>query len=267
MPYHRSWLFVFLLLFGAVVVVNPPAFPQKTDILIIAPHPDDAVLCCAGVIQQARARGKTVRVVNVTDGDGYKDAAAALFGKKEAALTTADMRKFGRIRRREELQALAVLGVKRNQVTFLGYPDGWLNEVYEHTETAPLPSPYTGKSRTDTGKNFSRGALQNDIRMLLHSPAPKELYVPSGHDDALDHRVIYRVIMDALNDVGYTGKLSSYFTHKKQNDAEKYLATSTIVLTDNELAQKFHAIVQYRSQHVPDDTFLRSFASPYEVFY
>ena len=267
MPYHRSWLFVFLLLFGTVVVMNPPAFPQKTDILIIAPHPDDAALCCAGVIQQARARGETVQVVNVTDGDGYKAAAAALFGKKEAALTTADMRKFGRIRRREELQALAVLGITRKQVTFLGYPDGWLEEAYDYTGTAPLMSPYTGKSRTEHGTIFTRTAMQKDIRALLTSTAPKQLYIPSGRDEALDHQVVYRVIMDAINDVGYTGRLSSYFTHKKQNDAEKYLAISTVALTDKEQAQKFHAILQYRSQHIPDDTFLRSFALPYEVFY
>ncbi len=266
MPYHRSWLFVFLLLFGAVVVMNPPAFPQKTDILIIAPHPDDAVLCCAGVIQQARARGKTVRVVNVTDGDGYKAAAAALFGKKEAALTTADMRKFGRIRRREELQALAVLGLKQNQVTFLGYPDGWLEEVYEQREETPHVSPYTGKSRTDTGRNFSRGALQKDIRTLLHSPAPTELYVPSGHDDALDHQVVYRVIMDILNEEGYTGGVLSYRIHTKDTPTIGSSA-STSHLSQDEYRTKEKALRKYRSQMILDGDYLSTFIHEAEVFY
>lgn len=266
MPYHRSWLFVFLLLFGAVVVMNPPAFPQKTDILIIAPHPDDAVLCCAGVIQQARARGKTVRVVNVTDGDGYKAAAAALFGKKEAALTTADMRKFGRIRRREELQALAVLGLKQNQVTFLGYPDGWLEEAYDYTGTAPLMSPYTGKSQTDHGTLFSRTAMQGDMRTLLASAAPKQLYIPSGQDEALDHQVVYRVIMDILNEEGYTGGVLSYRIHTKDTPTIRSSA-STIHLSQDEYHAKEKALKKYRSQMMLDGEYLSTFIHETEVFY
>ena len=39
-------------------------------ILIIAPHPDDEVLACGGLIQQALALGDSVWVVYVTAGDG-----------------------------------------------------------------------------------------------------------------------------------------------------------------------------------------------------
>jgi LmbE family N-acetylglucosaminyl deacetylase len=267
MPYHRSWLFVFLLLLGTVVGITPPPSALPADILIIAPHPDDAVLCCAGIIQQAQARGETVRVVNVTDGDGYKAAAAALFHKSETAMTPADMHKFGRIRRREELQALAVLGVTRKQVTFLGYPDGWLEEVYEQREETPQVSPHTGKSRTDMGRNFSRSALLNDIRTLVRSPAPKGLYVPSGHDDALDHRVVYRVIMDTINERGYTSVMHAYIIHMKDTANPGLSSILTIHLSQDEYHAKEKALRKYKSQMIPDRDYLSSFIQNTEMFY
>jgi LmbE family N-acetylglucosaminyl deacetylase len=266
MPYHRSWLLLILFLLGTVVTLNPPPSAQPAEVLIIAPHPDDAVLCCAGVIQQAKAQGKTVRVVNVTDGDGYKAAAAALFHKSETAMMPADMRKFGRIRRREELQALNLLGVTKHEVMFLGYPDGWLSEVYETTGTSPTKSPYTEKSQTDEGGLFTRTAIQETMRSRFVAYAPKELYIPSGLDDALDHRVAYQIITDAINTNGYTGRIYSYFTHMAY-DRNPYDTTRIVPLSTSEQNQKLRAILQYRSQLTPDGEFLPSFAAPDERFY
>jgi len=41
-------------------------------VLLLAPHPDDETLCCAGLIQQAVAAGAMVHVVWVTPGDGFE---------------------------------------------------------------------------------------------------------------------------------------------------------------------------------------------------
>jgi LmbE family N-acetylglucosaminyl deacetylase len=40
------------------------------DLLVFAPHPDDDAIGAGGVIQQALADRKKVRVVFVTSGDG-----------------------------------------------------------------------------------------------------------------------------------------------------------------------------------------------------
>src|SRR3954452_22345457 len=55
--------------------------PAHADVLVVAPHPDDDVLGAGGGIQQARAVGKSVVVVYMTNGDGYPDAAGALARK------------------------------------------------------------------------------------------------------------------------------------------------------------------------------------------
>jgi LmbE family N-acetylglucosaminyl deacetylase len=51
------------------------------DVLVCAPHPDDETVGTAGVIQHAVAAARRVRVVFVTNGDGYPRAAAALLDK------------------------------------------------------------------------------------------------------------------------------------------------------------------------------------------
>src|SRR5712691_10451751 len=52
----------------------PPAVldvPEATRLLVIAPHPDDDVLGAGGLMQRVRAGGGSVRVVYLTDGEGY----------------------------------------------------------------------------------------------------------------------------------------------------------------------------------------------------
>ena len=45
--------------------------------LVVAPHPDDESLACGGLIAEARAQGRLVRVVIVSDGTGSHPASKA----------------------------------------------------------------------------------------------------------------------------------------------------------------------------------------------
>lgn len=47
------------------------------DLMVVAPHPDDEVIGCAVVIQQALAAGRRVRVAFMTSGGGNPQAADA----------------------------------------------------------------------------------------------------------------------------------------------------------------------------------------------
>ena len=51
--------------------------PDGTRLLVIAPHPDDEVLGAGGLMQRVHAGGGTVRVVYLTDGDGYPEGVKA----------------------------------------------------------------------------------------------------------------------------------------------------------------------------------------------
>jgi LmbE family N-acetylglucosaminyl deacetylase len=89
---------------AGVPVWTPPAVPA----LIVAPHPDDETLACGGLIATLCAQGVPVTVVAVTDGES-----AYRKGDKE----------LGALRAREQIFALARLGVCRERTVRLRMPD------------------------------------------------------------------------------------------------------------------------------------------------
>lgn len=83
-------------------------------VLVIAPHPDDAEIGCGGTLAQWIQEGREVTYVICSNGDkGSDDPETA---PEELA----------RIRRREQEEAALALGVKG--LTFLGHPDGGLED-------------------------------------------------------------------------------------------------------------------------------------------
>ena len=255
MPYQKPLLILSSILFAISITLSPPSRQTPTDVLIIAPHPDDAVLCCAGLIQQSVKQGKTVHVVDVTDGDGYREAAAVLFNKPVSALTPKDMLRLGKVRRKEEIHGLRELGVPTKNISFLGYPDGWLDEVYN-----------SQRQQSSQGKQFTKTALIADIAALLAEYTPASIYVTSPLDNALDHQIAYRAAMDAINTVGHTGKLYTYIIHTA-DASPRIPSTLSITLSLHELRTKQDVITQYKSQMQTDSEFLMSFAQTMETFY
>jgi LmbE family N-acetylglucosaminyl deacetylase len=92
----------------------PPGSSERVraaSALVLAPHFDDEVLGCGGLLAQLTAAGATVRVLFLTDGGGGREAVADRDGY--------------RLRRRQEaLAAAAVLGLAG--CDFLDLPDGSL---------------------------------------------------------------------------------------------------------------------------------------------
>jgi len=121
---------------GAVVLVGvlaaacargPAALepPAATRLVLVAPHPDDETLAAGGLIQRVLSTGGSVRVVVVTDGDGYREAAARLTGHPDPS--PADYRALGRARMVELAEAMRRLGV--TDLVLLHAHDGSLAEL------------------------------------------------------------------------------------------------------------------------------------------
>lgn len=87
--------------------------PQGARTIVVAPHPDDEILACGGLLHLLAARGDTPLLVAVTDGEASHPGSADW---PPARLRT--------VRPCESLAALARLGLAVPSVTRLGIPDG-----------------------------------------------------------------------------------------------------------------------------------------------
>lgn len=262
MIYHRFFAVVSALFLILLAFVALKASPTRTDILILSPHPDDAVLCCAGIIQQAVKNGQTVHVVNLTDGDGYATAAARLAKKPESELTPDDFIRFGDVRREEEIRAMRILGVPHRDVTFLGYPDYWLPEVYEATAT-PFINPFTKRSHTPAGLPYTKSSLIADIQSILSKRNPSMIYVPGLDDTATDHQITHHALLDATQDTYPPIQVRRYVIHSE----EKIRDVMKVFLTDKERETKRDALRVYRTQLAEDEDYLMSFTQDNEFYY
>src|SRR5215475_14791440 len=80
----RSFLkstLLFVLAIGLSSAFAQTRSTRPDSIVVFAPHPDDEVIGCAGIIMQALARGERVKVVTITSGDGFPAAAAGVAHK------------------------------------------------------------------------------------------------------------------------------------------------------------------------------------------
>src|ERR1039457_2997584 len=117
----RSGTVILLL----IVITGAPVFAQKTfppitaddRIIVVAPHPDDEVLGAGGLIQQACAAGAEVHVIYLTSGD-HNQIPFKLY-KLRLHFNPRQYIAFGELRHREAAAATGLLGLTRDQLTFL----------------------------------------------------------------------------------------------------------------------------------------------------
>ncbi len=86
---------------------------RRERLVVVAPHPDDEVLMCCGLVLEQLRRGCEVLVIALTDGE-------ACFGPY------AERAAIGLERRGEALAGLRALGASSANVQYLGLPDGAL---------------------------------------------------------------------------------------------------------------------------------------------
>ena len=180
-------------------------------ILVLAPHPDDEVLCCGGVLQEAVARGLPVRVVFLTYGDSNEWSFLAY--RKRPEVTPRAARALGEVRRREALAAADRLGVPRDRLTFLGYPDhGTLSILLSHWGKRP---PYRGPltraravpyaTALRPGAPYEGEQVLADLESVLRNFRPTKVFLPHPADHHPDHAALYLFARVALWDLAEGG--------------------------------------------------------------
>lgn len=125
-------------------------------VLIVAPHPDDEVLGCSGLIQRLLKEGKQVDVV-ILSGGGKSHAGCCEIG--ESTLIES--------RRNLSWEAAEILGLPLGNLYFLNYPDGSI--AFDCPETRQL-------------------------KKLIGTLQPKSIFVPHKGEGWSDHLAAGQIV-------------------------------------------------------------------------
>jgi LmbE family N-acetylglucosaminyl deacetylase len=176
----------------AAAAESLPRLDAQTSLLVVAPHPDDETLCCAGVIQRVVRAGGRASVVWITSGDASE--LDLLLIEKSLFVRPEQARDLAVRRMREARAATTRLGVPAAGQLFLGYPDrGVLRLLTDHRAT-PYTSGFTGAAAVPyraalfPGHPYTGESLERDFTAVLERLHPTLILAPSPRDSHPDHR-------------------------------------------------------------------------------
>jgi len=280
--------------------IAPLLVGRDTRLMVIGPHPDDVVLAAGGLLQQVRSAGGAVRVVYLTDGEGYPAGVQA-----EDHLTTpapVDYLGYGRRRAREARAGLHALGIRSGSVTFLGFPNGGLSRLmttsYWSNRDPAYRSPYTGMIRPAKADRlvptaeFRGENLTQELAAIVTAFRPTVVLVPRKEDQHVDHCAAWFFLGDALTRVaraqpGFHADLLTYVVHfnswpfddgtwpfrdrKPRFEVPVALRDRdsswlSVSLSDREMETKREALAHYESQMDVMAWFLKAFVRTNELF-
>jgi LmbE family N-acetylglucosaminyl deacetylase len=190
---------------------------SEDRILVIAPHPDDEAVCCAGTIAKARAAGAYVAIVWLTMGDAFELDAYLL--EKTFRPGPKGFRKLGARRFKEAQAAAEVLGVPADALFLLGYPDRGLAALLVDHYAKPYQSPYTQMSSVwylsvlSPGASYEGRNLERDLIAVLKKTRPTFVLAPSPADVHSDHRAAGELAIRVLRRRGELNRARYWVVH------------------------------------------------------
>lgn len=266
---------------------------KKGDrLLILAPHPDDEVLACAGIIQKAVRVGANVRIAYFTNGDSNQ--LAFIVYEKRLTFRPGEFIHMGEVRRKEAISAMKLLGLNERNLVFLGYPDFgtfsifryfWqTNKPYKGLFSRASSVPY--KDDLSFGAPYTGESILNDLENVIKGYRPNKIFVSHTLDVNSDHKTLPLFLEIALADLSKelpSPKIYPYLIHwngwplPRHYHPELPLAPPEKLgacevgwlkneLTAEELERKHKAILCYKSQTRSSAFYLFSFARKNELF-
>lgn len=267
---------------------------EGDSVMVFAPHSDDETLGCGGMLATSVANGAKVRVVLITNGDGFRLAVGRAYNTLR--VTPEGCIKFAYRRQRETLRALSSLGIAPKSVVFLGYPDRGIEPLWSrywtpeklfrsratHATHSPYHNSFTPRA------SYCGESLLGDIQRVIKQNEPTDIYVPHPWDNHPDHYAAYCFVaaaVEQLREEGYANRirLRTYLVHRgdwptpKGDHPHEPLAPpyalarsvtrwTTLALSPEVTDLKRRAIREYRTQTAVERTFLSSFARRNEIF-
>ncbi|MCR4337660.1 MAG: PIG-L family deacetylase [Candidatus Omnitrophica bacterium] len=266
---------------------------QNTDrILIFAPHPDDETIGTGGVIQEAVRLGIPIKVVYLTHGDSNR--LSFLTYKKRPILSKTGLQMMGDLRRDEAVAAMKSLGLKEDQLIFLGYPDLGTFRMFTQYwgSREPFTSGFAKVSQVPYPNTYSPRALYvgenvlNDVKSIIVGFRPTKIFTTLLADMNGDHCALSLFLQVALWDLKKTIPLpevhsylvhASGWPHPRGFHASAFLTPpiqlqktlmrwAMFPLTDEQIQKKKDAVLRYKTQISYSRSYLLSFARKNELF-
>ena len=249
-----------------------PSINPGDRLLIVAPHPDDEVICNGGIIGYAVEHQVPLKVVVVTDGNDTKTSPVT--------------------RHNESINGTKILGLKEEDIIFLGYKDGSLRILLnDHWE---IDNPFTASDGSkqinypyalEKNGTYSGSSLTNNLKTIITDFKPTIIVYPSGDDEQFDHQATSGFTELATTQTRYNGSKYTYLLHLPPNwpsprsyYPEYYLIPPTQLvgmengpqwsmfnLTTHQQRLKEESFQAYRTQIVPS-SYLLSFLRKNELF-
>lgn len=211
---------------------------DSQNVLVFSPHPDDETLGAGGFIYESVRKADKVSIVLVTDGNKH--------GLKN--------KRYG-----EFEEATGLLGVKKENLTFLGYPDGGLQKE-------------------------DQGEVKEKFSKIIDKENPDVIVYPYSKDQHLDHSTTGKLLDELLAE---NKKIISYkyLVHHKRFPyphlfrPDDYILPPVVfvnpihswqklMLSKEAEDQKMEALLKYKTQlrYISLRELLYSFVRKNEVF-
>ena len=300
-PRRRPGLWLATLVWSTLCVAAPAAtvtnwpvlhLSPQDRILVLAPHPDDEVIACGGIIQSALAQGLPVRVVFLTYGDNNEWAFMAY--RKHPVLVPGAVRNMGQVRHDEAMAAAKVFGLSTNNLTFLGYPDFGALHIWESNwdERSAYRSMLTRVSAVPYANAFRPKApykgeeIVKDLSAILREFRPTKVFVSHPADHTGDHVALYLFTRVALWDLEKEltprPELYPYLVHFRKwplprgdhptqpleppDEIDEHINWKVFPLSTAQIDTNRAALKAHRTQYNSTKTYLTSFLRANELF-
>lgn len=155
-------IYIRILLFRFIAVRRAKKIMYGEKILIVAPHPDDEVIGCSGLIQRMKKEGKEIFIVILSGGEASHCSCCEI-----------DKDRLINARYELTLQAAQLLKLPIDRIYRLSYPDGKISK--EHSET-------------------------ERFRSIINSICPDTVVIPHWSEGCVDHRHTHEITRFLLKD-------------------------------------------------------------------
>jgi len=209
----------------------PLSDPLLDYVLLLAPHPDDEVLACAGLLQRCNQSGRHLEIWMITDGE-------ACFGNE------ADTREVAARRRSEAGEARRRLGIECT-VRWLGFPDTQVSHYqyqlrelllthlrarvrHAHTNAGTLliaPPPFDGHPDHDCIGAVAREVAVQQQLLLLQYPI---WMWHSGSAAALQKNNVVRMGLSAAEEIRKRDAIAAFSSQIQSEHGPAVLPRSVL---------------------------------------